>query len=192
MKLQFVLTSFVLSLSYSALAVTASFDFQNIPVGPLPGGFLTLNVNGVSALFSGFNTAVADDPASGKHILYTSELNGPKGQMGMEFSAAVTEVQITLSGSFPTSGRHLTVVSYYDQNGSLIPIHPITTSGLSLTFTSPPRNTATVMGLLLDGTTGNGFALESVSIQTVPEPSGMAVIGLAVGGLMIGMRRSSF
>ena len=137
------------------------FDFQNVPPGALPGGFLTLEVNGVTAFFSAAGTTVSVSPNAGVHVLHTASFTG---QIGIEFPVPVRQVTLSLDPLLPAPPHTAAIVGYYDRNFSVLSIpNPPSTSGSSLVYSRG----SDFWGVLLENR-GNGFALSRLVIQPVP------------------------
>jgi len=148
-----------------------AFDFQNVQPGPMPGGFLTLTVNGVTAFFGGAGTTVSVSPNSGVHVLHTASF---AGQISLEFSVPVRQVTLSLDPIIPTPPHTLAIAGYYDRNYTVFGIpNPPTTSGSTLVYSRG----GDYWGVLLQNS-GNGFALTGLVIDPVPEPA-LAMIILA-------------
>ncbi|MGA9451641.1 MAG: hypothetical protein WBW41_09925 [Verrucomicrobiia bacterium] len=157
------------------------YDFQNLPAGPLPGGFLSLTVDGVNAFFSAAGTTVDVNSVTGTHVLHTGNY---QSQMGIEFSIPVTQITVGIDSSIPTMNNSVSTFEYYGAGDNLYPMSTISSSGSTLVF-NVPNNFPEVLGILLDGNSGNGYSLDYVSIQTVPEPglSGLLLLGFLLCGV---------
>ena len=138
------------------------FDFQNVPVGGLPGGFLSLTEDGVTAFFSAAGTTVDVNPVTGVHVLHTGDYHS---QMGIEFSASLSQIIIGLDGNIPTTSNFLQTSAYYGPGNDIYSMPTISSSGSTLVFNIPQTIPAT--GLLVDGNSGGDY----ISIQLIPEPN---------------------
>jgi hypothetical protein len=153
-----------------------SFNFQNVPAGSLPGGFLSLTVDNVNAFFSANGTMVDVNPFTGTNVSHTGDYHS---QMGIEFSTAVSQITIGIDGNIPTTSNSLSGFYYYGADYQLGPIYPIlSSSGSTLVFNVTP-NFPAVRGILIDGNSGKGYSLAYVSIQLVPEPAATTLLVLA-------------
>jgi len=145
------------------------FDFQSVPPGALPGGFLTLAVNGVTAFFGAAGTTVSVSPNAGVHVLHTASFTG---QIGIQFSIPVRQVTLSFDPVLPAPPHTVAIVGFYDRNFTILSIpSPPFTSGSSLVYSRG----SDFWGVLLQNV-GNGFALTGLDIPPVPEPAPLVLI----------------
>ena len=166
-----------------------TFDFQDVPAGSLPGGFLSLTVNNINAFFGANGTTVDVNPVTGTHVLHTGDYHS---QMGIEFSTAVSQITLGIDGNIPTTSNSLLAIYYYGADSQLHEIYPyISNSGSTLVFNVTP-DYPEVTGIFIDGNSGNGYSLDYVTIQLVPEPATTTLLVLAgVTTLGLRLRRQS-
>ena len=158
------------------------FNFQNL-TGSLQGGFLTLSEDGVNAFF-GADGLLIDTNSAGTHVLHTGNY---QGQMGIEISMPISQIIIGIDGNIPTANNSAQTFDYYGPGDNLYGMPTISSSGSTLVF-NVPGNFPDVFGILLDGNSGNGFSIDYVSIQLVPEPAATTL--LLLGATMaMSMRR---
>jgi hypothetical protein len=189
MKVRALLITFGLTCATSSFAALITYDFQGVPAGPLGGGFLDLTVGGVTASFSGFGTAVDINPLTGTHVLHTFNY---QVSMGIELSMPISQIIVGIDSTIPTQHNFVQAVAYYGPGYSSNPMPPIG-SGSTLVFTVPPEGFPQVFGITLDGNNGNGYAIDYVSIQVVPEPAAtsmLLVFGTLTGALLRARRRT--
>ena len=182
-----LITALSLTCATTGFGGAINYDFQSVPAGPLPGGFLTLNVNGVSAFFSANGTAVDTNPVTGTHALHTGNYHS---QMGIELSMPITRIIVGLDGALPTTHGSVQAIAYYGLGYSLFPMTPVSSSGSTLDF-NLPSDSQGVFGILLDGNGGSGYSIDYVSIQVVPEPAGIKLFVLgATTAILLGTGRA--
>jgi hypothetical protein len=166
-------------LTYYLNAQGIIYDFHSLSAGSLPGGFLSLTTNGVNVLFSASGTTVDINPVTGTHVLHTGNYHS---QMGIDFSVPVTQIIVGIDGSIPTANNSVQTFGYYGPGNNLYGMPTISSSGSTLVF-NVPNNYPEVFGIWLDGNSGNGYSLDYVSIQVVPEPA--ATMLLTLGGATV-------
>lgn len=167
--------------SSRSLAQGLVFDFRGLAPGALPGGFLTLENNGITALFSANGTTISQDSVSGQNALHTATF---VGQIGMEFNIPVRQVTFGFAPSIPGPTHSMKIAGYYTANFSIVGINsPVTQNGTYIY--NAGRN---VWGLLLENV-DEGFALTSVSIDSVPEPGSVGLMVVGLGALFLARRR---
>jgi hypothetical protein len=169
---------------------TALFDFEDIAAGtPLP---FSDTVNGLTATFTGNASVCA---SGGLFVTLTGNVliqefcspNTQTGPLAISFSEDLSSV----SFNFATVGGANSLTVEALENGS-----PVSTS----TFASgiPPgqfadEGFAAVYGtfdmLVLTGGAGALLAIDNISTPAVPEPSSVALLGGALPGLAVVLRR---
>lgn len=152
------------------------FDFQQVPTGALPGGFLQLANNEVTAFFGANGTTISRNPFTRQNALHTASFTG---QIGVQFNVAATEIYFTFDRAIPGPAHTMKIAGHYTANYSVVPpgMFPLSTSADTFTY----RPSKPVWGLLIENVDA-GFALSSLTIVPVPEPAPAKV--LTLGGLL--------
>jgi len=189
MKIRTLVISLCLTYAITGFCNPIIFNFQGVSPGPLPGGFLSLTVDGVTAFIGAAGTTVDVNPVTGTHVLHTGDYHS---QMGIEFSIPLSQVVIGIDGNIPTTSNFLETSAYYGVGNSINGMSTISSSGSTLVF-NVPQGFPEVTGLLLDGNSGNGYSLDYISIQLIPEPTATTLFVLgAITTLVLGIRRHLF
>jgi hypothetical protein len=188
MKMKTLIISASLTCVTTSFAAPIIYNFQSLPDGYFQGGFVSLTADGVNAFFSGNGTTVSVNPSTGTHVLHTGNY---QSQMGIEFSMPVSQIIVGIDGSIPTASNSVQTFEYYGPGDNLYGMSTISSSGSTLVF-NVPNNFPEVFGILLDGNSGNGYSLDYVSIELVPEPAAttLLVLGATTAILLRVTRRT--
>jgi len=146
-------------------------DFEGLAVGPLPGGTVTLTVNGVPVTFSGLNLAIdIGNPVAGNHTLHSGSYYDPiTVTFGGGFSAGFVEIQNVFDN---TSTIETDIIRGDAFAASGILLSTVTSSNMIIHLDGPG-----IARVVYDDVGQTGFALDNFNFQVVPEPTTLGIVG---------------
>lgn len=169
--------------------ITITFD--EIPVGMIPGGTLTLNVGGIEVTFSGLGLQIRQfgAPFPSTRVLSTlTDIQPITVTFGGGITADLVEVENLINGRF-TSEIDVIRGDAFDPSNVLL--DSASNSNTIHRLVGP--DIARVVYDDVAGPHGNGYVLDNFTFTPVPEPTSIALLGLGVcGALGYGWRRRAF
>jgi hypothetical protein len=162
--------------------------FQNHPVGAFAGDAVALSTDGVTVVFAGLGLHIRDIegfgfPSGASRVLSTAgDVEPITATFAGGFTTDFIQIRNWLSGTY-TSEVDTIRMSAFDASHTLLGTIVSSNHFISLTFPGM------AMVSFDDFRHGEGYVIDDFTIQPVPEPATLLLVGVGAVGLVANRRR---